>query len=207
MAEVALAREMRTGGGGEVGALWAARAAVVGEEESAGRHDARTERTEAQRGEATTDARREAQASSGGRRGKRARTSGRIGAAGPSEEGAVEETGAERTEECDSAETAAHGATAATPRRPKRTGIATASYVHTRRYNKKARSEAYMLRNGQTHVLSKRALEIGPATVERAVRGRYEWRDGGLRKRPRGDETREGGERRLRPRDPGKEGK
>jgi len=52
----------------------------------------------------------------------------------------------------------------------------------------------------------KRAVEIGPATVERATRGRYDWQDGGLRKRRREDE-REEGERRLRPRDPGKRGK
>ena len=34
-----------------------------------------------------------------------------------------------------------------------------------------------------------------------------DWQDGGLRKRRREDEVREEGERRLRPRDPGKRGK
>ena len=66
------------------------------------------------------------------------------------------------------------------------------------------------LRNGQAHVLGKRAVEIGPATVEAGAcdeRGRYDWQDGGLRKRRREDEIREEGERRLRPRAPGKRGK
>jgi hypothetical protein len=62
-------------------------------------------------------------------------------------------------------------------------------------------------RPGQAHVLGKRALEVGPATVERATIGRYDWQDGGLRKRRREDETREEGERRLRPRDLGKKGR
>ena len=65
----------------------------------------------------------------------------------------------------------------------------------------------YQLRNGQAHVLGKRAMEVGPATVERATRGRYDWQDGGLRKRRREEEIREEGERRLRPRDPGKKGR
>ena len=94
-----------------------------------------------------------------------------------------------------------------TPRRPKRTGAGSASYVYTRQYNKRTKRQGYMLRNGQAHVLGKRAVEIGPATVERATRGRYDWQDGGLRKRRREDEEREEGERRLRPRDPGKEGR
>ena len=77
--------------------------------------------------------------------------------------------------------------------------------LHTQ-YNKRAKRQGYMLRNGQAHTLGKRAVEIGPATVERATRGRYDWQDGGLRKRRREDE-REEGERRLRPRDPAKRGK
>ena len=72
---------------------------------------------------------------------------------------------------------------------------------------KRSVTKGYMLRNGQAHVLGKRAVEVGPATVERATRGRYDWQDGGLRKRRREDEVREEGERRLRPRDPGKRGK
>ena len=138
------------------------------------------------------------------REGKRTRTDesrgGRRGTAGPSSADAVgaAET---RTEEGGGAEDTTE---LATPRRPKRTGAATASYVYTRQYTKKAKKEGYMLRNGQAHVLGKRALEVGPATVERATRGRYDWQDGGLRKRKREGTVREEGERRLRPRDPGK---
>ena len=148
----------------------------------------------------------------GGRKGKRARTagseSGGSGAAGPSAAGAAEAAGT-RTEETRDGEDAAGAAQEIlleTPRRPKRTGIGSASYVYTRQYNKRAKRQGYMLRNGQAHTLGKRAVEIGPATVERATRGRYDWQDGGLRKRRREDE-REEGERRLRPLDPGKRGK
>lgn len=111
------------------------------------------------------------------------------------------ETAAERSIAADAA-----SEDAATPRRVRRTGLNTATYVFTRQYTKRAKGQGYMLRNGQTHVLGKRALEVGPATVERVTRGRYDWQDGGLRKRRREDETREAGERRLRPRDPGKAG-
>ena len=52
--------------------------------------------------------------------------------------------------------------------------------------------------------LKRRAIEIGPATVERTTKGAYDWADGGLRKRRREGDTTDGtGERRLRPRDPG----
>ena len=112
----------------------------------------------------------------------------------------------ERTEMEEETEAAGVGAAAATPQRPKRAGTTAANYVHTRQYRKRVKREGYMLRNGQAHTLHKRAMEVGPATVERATRGRYDWQDGGLRKRRREDETREVGERRLRPRDPGKEG-
>ena len=111
-------------------------------------------------------------------------------------------------EEEDEAEAAGMGdVTAETPQRPKRARAAAANYVHTRQYRKRGKKEGYMLRNGQAHTLHKRAMEVGPATVERATKGRYDWQDGGLRKRRREDETREVGERRLRPRDPGKEGR
>ena len=62
-----------------------------------------------------------------------------------------------------------------------------------------------MMRNRQTSgALKRRAIEVGPATVERTTQGTYEWADGGLRKRKRDeDATNETGERRLRPRDPG----
>ena len=61
--------------------------------------------------------------------------------------------------------------------------------------------------------LQKRAIEIGPATVERATctRGKYEWRDAELEavKKRKGDDEEDGregkdGSRRLRPQDPGK---
>ena len=75
--------------------------------------------------------------------------------------------------------------------------------------SKRTKRQGYIVakRTGARDVLGKRAVEIGPATVERATRGRYDWQDGGLRKRRREDEEREEGERRLRPRDPGKEGR
>ena len=62
-----------------------------------------------------------------------------------------------------------------------------------------------MLQNRQTGgALKRRAIEVGPATVERTTKGAYDWADGGLRKRRReGDKTDGAGERRLRPRDPG----
>ena len=146
----------------------------------------------------------------GGRKGKRARTagseSGGSGAAGPSAAGAAEAAGTRTEETRDGEDAAAQEILLETPQRPKRTGIGSASYVYTRQYNKRAKRQGYMLRNGQAHTLGKRAVEIGPATVERATRGRYDWQDGGLRKRRREDE-REEGERRLRPRDPGKRGK
>ena len=50
----------------------------------------------------------------------------------------------------------------------------------------------------------RKAIEVGLATVERTVNGKYEWRDAGLRARR--DETIEGTETsqaRRRPRDPG----
>ena len=37
----------------------------------------------------------------------------------------------------------------------------------------------------------RKAMEVGPATVERIVNGKYEWRDGGLKKRRVQDETRD----------------
>ena len=50
----------------------------------------------------------------------------------------------------------------------------------------------------------RKAMEIGPATVERIACGRYEWRDGSYRAQKRGqdqDETRD--RTRQRPHDPG----
>ena len=208
MAEVALARSMRGADGQEMGAVQPARAAVVrvgGDEEES---EARARGTpQAPRQEPAARPREEGRGG-GGRKGKRARAagsgSGASGAAGPSAGAA--EVADERTETRDNESAAVQGL-AETPRRPKRAGAGTASYVHTRQYKKRAKKQGYMLRNGQTHVLGKRAVEVGPATVERATRGRYDWRDGGLRKRRREDGTREEGERRLRPRDPGKEGR
>jgi hypothetical protein len=212
MAEVALAKAVRGTDGREMGELRAARAAVVGEEggEEAGA---------AGQAESTPQARQQGPAAraheerrDGGRRaGKRARVagggSGGDGTAGPSTAGAADATGARTEETRDDEEAAAQEIIMETPRRPKRTGAGSASYVYTRQYNKRTKRQGYMLRNGQAHVLGKRAVEIGPATVERATRGRYDWQDGGLRKRRREDEEREEGERRLRPRDPGKEGR
>ena len=118
----------------------------------------------------------------GGRKGKRARTigseSGGSGAAGPSAAGAAEAAGTRTEETRDGEDAAAQEILLETPQRPKRTGIGSASYVYTRQYNKRAKRQGYMLRNGQAHVLGKRAVEVGPATVERATRGRYDWQDG-----------------------------
>ena len=61
-----------------------------------------------------------------------------------------------------------------------------------------------LLRHGHSAVLSKRAVEVGPATVERTADGRYDWQDGRLRKRRRESTAGGDGERRLRPRDPGR---
>ena len=52
--------------------------------------------------------------------------------------------------------------------------------------------------------VKRKAMEIGPATVERIVCGRYEWRDGSYRapkRRQDQDETRD--RTRQRPHDPG----
>ena len=207
MAEVALARAMRGTDGREIGAVKTARAAVLRGEGDAGGDDEQAADTQrgAPRQESATrlteemrsgEVRRGKRTREGGDRGEESRATARDSAR------AVEAAEA-RTEEGDEV----NGIESATPHRPKRTGAATASYVYTRQYNKRAKKEGYMLRNGQAHVLGKRAMEVGPATVERATRGRYDWQDGGLRKRKRADEVREEGERRLRPRDPGKKGR
>jgi len=94
-----------------------------------------------------------------------------------------------------------------TPQRPKRKEGPTApTYVHTRQYRKRQKSGSYMLRNGHSAVLSKRAVEVGPATVERTADGQYDWQDGRLRRRKRESTAGGDGERRLRPRDPGRGG-
>ena len=71
-----------------------------------------------------------------------------------------------------------------------------ADYVHTRQYRKRQKSESKML--------SKWAVEVGPTTVDRTAGGRYDWQDGRLRKRRRESTAGGDGERRLRPRDPGR---
>ena len=210
MAEVALARVVRSADGREMRGLRPARAAVVGEEGGEETGAARAVGAPQVQQQEPATRPHEERRNGGGRKGKRARTagseSGGSGAAGPSAAGAAEAAGT-RTEETRGGEdAAAQEILLETPQRPKRTGIGSASYVYTRQYNKRAKRQGYMLRNGQAHTLGKRAVEIGPATVERATRGRYDWQDGGLRKRRREDE-REEGERRLRPRDPGKRGK
>ena len=207
MAEVALASAMRGTDGREIGAVQAARAAVLrgGGDAGVGVEQAADTQREAPRQESATRMTEERR-SSEVRRGKRTRADGsRDGENRTTERGGARAAEAEevRTEEGEEV----NGIESATPRRPKRTGAATASYVYTRQYNKRAKKEGYMLRNGQAHVLGKRAMEVGPATVERATRGRYDWQDGGLRKRKKADEVREEGERRLRPRDPGKKGR
>ena len=50
----------------------------------------------------------------------------------------------------------------------------------------------------------RKAIEVGPATVERTVNGKYEWRDAGLRaRRDKTIERTETSQARRRPRDPG----
>ena len=96
-----------------------------------------------------------------------------------------------------------------TPRRPRRENSTPKfGYVFTRQGKRKRRYEGHMLRNGPGgSAQRRRAIEVGPATVERTTQGAYEWADGALRKRRRDeDEAEDGGERRLRPRDPGKRG-
>jgi hypothetical protein len=126
-----------------------------------------------------------------------------------SEGGAAPEAGAAERSEAEATaaeeEDAALAAAITTPQRPKRKEGPTApTYVHTRQYRKRQKSESYMLRNGHSAVLSKRAVEVGPATVERTADGRYDWQDGRLRKRRRESTAGGDGERRLRPRDPGR---
>jgi hypothetical protein len=207
MAEVALASATRGTDGQEIGAVRTARAAVLRGEDDAGAsaEQATDTQRETPRQESTTRSTAERR-DGGARRGKRTRTDEDRGGGSRTAErdGAhAVQTAEARTEEGGEV----NGIESAAPRRPKRTGAATASYVYTRQYNKRAKKEGYMLRNGQAHVLGKRAMEVGPATVERATRGRYDWQDGGLRKRKKADEVREEGERRLRPRDPGKKGR
>ena len=63
-------------------------------------------------------------------------------------------------------------------------------YDETKRREVRPRRTGYMDRGGQGYsVRTKRshaAMVIGTAVIERVVRGRYEWRDGGLRERGRG---------------------
>ena len=63
-------------------------------------------------------------------------------------------------------------------------GVECERYDETRR--RKVRrvrgSTAYVEKGNRTRTGGlKRGLEVGTATVERVVRGRYEWRDGGMR--------------------------
>ena len=51
--------------------------------------------------------------------------------------------------------------------------------VHTRQYRKRQGSESYMLRNGHSAVLSKRAVEVGPA-----IPTQYSQRNGGGCEKP-----------------------
>lgn len=134
---------------------------------------------------------------------RRARTERGEGGAAPEVETAARREAEAAVEE--DADAALAAAAATTPQRPKRKEGPTApTYVHTRQYRKRQKSEGYMLRNGHSAVLSKRAVEIGPATVERTTGGQYDWQDGGLRKRKQESTAGGDGERRLRPRDPGK---
>jgi hypothetical protein len=50
-----------------------------------------------------------------------------------------------------------------------------------RRRPRKARRKGYMDRGGWRGVKRSAATEVGPATIERVVQGRYEWRDGAMR--------------------------
>ena len=69
----------------------------------------------------------------------------------------------------------------------------------------KTKRKAYMESTRDRGGPKRKAIEIGPATVDRIVRGRYEWRDGvgGLRKRKRDQDEDGGTQTRPRPHDPG----
>ena len=60
-------------------------------------------------------------------------------------------------------------------------------YDETKRRETRPRRTGYMDRGGQGYgARAKRghaAIVVGTAVIERIVRGRYEWRDGGLRAR------------------------
>ena len=64
----------------------------------------------------------------------------------------------------------------------------------TRRRRRAGPPPGYMDRSGgRTGGAKRDAVVVGAATMERIVRARYEWRDGGMRKRrrPHGDIGRE----------------
>ena len=218
LAEVALAHEMRGPDGCRVEAVARARAAVIrggdGAAEGTGASGERQQHTTRDGASGSNDGGRERGAGGDGasrKRGAPARagTDGRRVRAGRGAGGAAPEAGAaERSEAGATAaeeQDAARAAAITTPQRPKRKEGPTApTYVHTRQYRKRQKSESYMLRNGHSAVLSKRAVEVGPATVERTADGRYDWQDGRLRKRRRESTAGGDGERRLRPRDPGR---
>ena len=79
------------------------------------------------------------------------------------------------------------------------------NYDQTKRRRKVTKRKGYMESARDRGGAKRKAIEIGPATVDRIVRGRYEWRDGagGLRKRKRGEDEDSGTQTRQRPHDPG----
>ena len=84
-----------------------------------------------------------------------------------------------------------HAAGGSAPKRPRRAHVAPPSYDETTR-RKRKRSAApaegyhattrYVARCTRVQKTAlKRGIEVGPRTIERVVRARYEWRDAGLR--------------------------
>ena len=133
MAEVALARVVRSADGREMGELRPARAAVVGEEGGEETGTARAMGTPQVQQQEPATRPHEERRNGGGRKGKRARTAGSessgSGAAGPSAAGAAAATGTRTEETRDGEDAAAQGILLETPLRPKRTGVGSASYV------------------------------------------------------------------------------